>query len=238
MITHVRRHAIGYLALFVALGGSSYAAVKLPPNSVGPSQIRSNAITGVEIKNGSIGLADLSSAARRALEGVAGVAGAAGPAGPGGPGGPAGPAGEKGEKGERGDKGEAGIPGVLGVFGGGTGSYVSETGTVYEVGGIVLSRPARLVAQTTIDAFGFSSGVPGTGQAACSQEVRRPDGAFVALLSRDPRIVTLQSSEHKSISVLGSAALPAGSYVVAVTCQLIDRASAVGESVVTAFAAS
>jgi hypothetical protein len=50
----MRRHltpsfAISLIALFVALGGSSYAAVKLKANSV----------TGREIKNGSVTLADL-----------------------------------------------------------------------------------------------------------------------------------------------------------------------------------
>jgi hypothetical protein len=50
-------------------------------------------ITGGDIKNGSIGLKDLSSAARRALAGRAGAAGPAGAAGAQGPTGPQGPAG-------------------------------------------------------------------------------------------------------------------------------------------------
>jgi hypothetical protein len=39
------------LALFLALGGVSYAAVKLPANSVGSKQLRRNAVTGAKIKN-------------------------------------------------------------------------------------------------------------------------------------------------------------------------------------------
>ena len=39
------------LALFLALGGVSYAAVKLPRNSVGAKQLRKNAVTSVKIKN-------------------------------------------------------------------------------------------------------------------------------------------------------------------------------------------
>ena len=50
-------------------------------------------ITGGQIKNGSIGLADLSSGARAALRGQRGAQGQAGPMGPSGPAGPAGPAG-------------------------------------------------------------------------------------------------------------------------------------------------
>jgi hypothetical protein len=55
----MRRHitpsfVLSLVALFVALGGSSYAAVKLKANSV----------TGREIKNGSITLADLNKSIR------------------------------------------------------------------------------------------------------------------------------------------------------------------------------
>jgi len=39
------------IAVFVALGGASYAAIKLPKNSVGTRQIKKNAITTAKIKN-------------------------------------------------------------------------------------------------------------------------------------------------------------------------------------------
>ena len=45
MLAYLRRHHIGLLALFIALGGTSYAAAKLPRNSVGSQQIRSGAVT-------------------------------------------------------------------------------------------------------------------------------------------------------------------------------------------------
>ena len=45
---------IALIALFVALGGTSYAAIKLPKNSVGTKQIRNNAVTGAKIKNGAV----------------------------------------------------------------------------------------------------------------------------------------------------------------------------------------
>lgn len=35
MFAHVRANAVSYVALFVALGGTSYAALRLPANSVG-----------------------------------------------------------------------------------------------------------------------------------------------------------------------------------------------------------
>ena len=70
------------LALFIALGGSSYAALRLPRNSVGSAQIRAGAVHSSEVKNGSLRTADLSASTRRALRGATGPAGAQGPAGP------------------------------------------------------------------------------------------------------------------------------------------------------------
>ena len=69
------------LALFIALGGSSYAALSLPRNSVGTQQIRPGAVRSADVKNRSLQVADLSSTARAALAGRTGPAGPAGPAG-------------------------------------------------------------------------------------------------------------------------------------------------------------
>ncbi len=46
---------IALIALFVALGGTSFAAINaLPKNSVGSKQLKKNAVTGVKIKNGAV----------------------------------------------------------------------------------------------------------------------------------------------------------------------------------------
>jgi hypothetical protein len=42
------------IAVFIALGGASYAAVKVPKNSVGTKQIKNGAITGAKIKSGAV----------------------------------------------------------------------------------------------------------------------------------------------------------------------------------------
>jgi hypothetical protein len=47
---------ISLIALFVALGGASYAAVSLPKNSVGTAQIRNNAVNYKKIATHTIGL--------------------------------------------------------------------------------------------------------------------------------------------------------------------------------------
>ena len=91
LATYMWRHHLALLALFVVLGGTSYAAVNaLPKNSVGSKQVI----------NGSLQTIDLSRKARAALKGnrgprgFTGAPGAQGARGPTGPVGPAtGPAG-------------------------------------------------------------------------------------------------------------------------------------------------
>src|SRR3954447_4992185 len=77
------------LALFVALGGTSYAVAKLPRNSVGPGQLRTNSVGASEIRrhavrsselgDRSIRLRDVSLSARKSLQGAVGPQGPAGP---------------------------------------------------------------------------------------------------------------------------------------------------------------
>jgi len=45
---HLRSNLVAYLALFVALGGTSYAAVNLPTGSVGNRQIKNHSITPIK----------------------------------------------------------------------------------------------------------------------------------------------------------------------------------------------
>jgi hypothetical protein len=50
----LRRNTIALLALFIALGGTTYAATALPKNSVGTKQLKKNAVTAVKIKNANV----------------------------------------------------------------------------------------------------------------------------------------------------------------------------------------
>jgi hypothetical protein len=52
-------NVVASLALFVALGGASYAAISLPRNSVGAKQIKKNAVNGRKVKNRSLTGADI-----------------------------------------------------------------------------------------------------------------------------------------------------------------------------------
>jgi hypothetical protein len=76
LTSYLRRHHVALLALFVALGGTSYAAVALPRGSVGKRQLRKNAVTGAKVKDGSLRSKDF-----RAGELPAGPQGIQGPAG-------------------------------------------------------------------------------------------------------------------------------------------------------------
>ena len=78
------------VAVFVALGGTSYAVASLPKNSVGAPQIKAKAVGSSELRtrairskhihNGSVSAKDLSAAARRSLRGKQGPVGPPGPA--------------------------------------------------------------------------------------------------------------------------------------------------------------
>jgi hypothetical protein len=54
LIHSLRSQSIGVAALFVALGGTGYAAISIPKNSVGTRQIRNAAVTASKLGKGSI----------------------------------------------------------------------------------------------------------------------------------------------------------------------------------------
>ena len=55
ILHHLRANLIAYLALFVSLGGSSYAAFTLPAGSVGNQQLKNHLITPIKFDRRSIG---------------------------------------------------------------------------------------------------------------------------------------------------------------------------------------
>ena len=87
---------ISLLALFVALGGTSYAATSLPANSVGTKQLKSGAVTRSKISSGT--LASLKG--KRGPQGLQGIQGIQG---------------VQGVKGDKGVKGDTGAPGLNGT---------------------------------------------------------------------------------------------------------------------------
>lgn len=101
---HLRSNVVAYLALFVALGGTSYAAFRLPTNSVGTRQIRNHAVTAAKVKVGSLLARDFRSG--QLPTGQRGVQGNSGQQGP---------QGSPGGLGSQGPKGAAGANGATNV---------------------------------------------------------------------------------------------------------------------------
>ncbi len=60
-LNHLKHNLVAYVALFVALGGTSYAAVSLPAGSVGTKQLRNGSVTGSKLARGAVSPANLNS---------------------------------------------------------------------------------------------------------------------------------------------------------------------------------
>ena len=94
IIDHLKGNAVGYVALFAALGGTSYAAVSLPAGSVHARQLANGAVTHAKLARGSVNdsnlvshsltAADFRPGVLKALSGARGAGGATGAAGPAG----------------------------------------------------------------------------------------------------------------------------------------------------------
>jgi hypothetical protein len=54
ILTHVRNNLVAYIALFIALGGSSYAAFRLPAGSVGARELKNGSITAKKLNPTSV----------------------------------------------------------------------------------------------------------------------------------------------------------------------------------------
>ena len=54
VLGHLQSNVIAYVALFVALGGTGYAAVNIPKGSVGTSQLKNHSVTPIKLARSSI----------------------------------------------------------------------------------------------------------------------------------------------------------------------------------------
>ena len=100
---------VAVIALSVALGGTGYAALTLPKNSIRAKQIAPSAVRSAEVKNRSIKRRDIARGVLRAAQGPAGPQGLPGPSGP------------------AGAKGDAGAPGTALAY-----AWVESNGVVDE----------------------------------------------------------------------------------------------------------
>jgi hypothetical protein len=188
---YIRRHHVGLLALFVALGGTSYAAVKLPRNSVGTAQIRSKAVTQ----------AKLSTATVKALQGAKGDKGATGATGP---------AGANGANGANGAKGDPGAPATFSAAVSAL-SGASAPATTVPAASVTLQKPGKILVVVT-GTLAVTCGVGG----ACSYEVGALlDGA--TLIGGTATTLTTGSgmSATKTVAIAGMIDAQPGTHQVA-----------------------
>ena len=119
-LSHLRSNLVAYVALFVALGGSSYAAVRLAPGSVTTRALAKRAVTHGKLAANSVGTKNIANGSLTRADfkpGTLSGSGAKGDTGASGPAGPAGP-GQHAVKGDRGPAGPAGPTGPTGPPGG------------------------------------------------------------------------------------------------------------------------
>jgi hypothetical protein len=98
-------NVVASIALFAALGGSSYAAI-----SITGKQVRDASLSGRDVRNGSLTTGDVRDQSLLARDFKAGQL----PVGPEGGRGPEGPIGQQGPIGPQGLQGERGLPGISG----------------------------------------------------------------------------------------------------------------------------
>jgi hypothetical protein len=109
---------VSLLALTVAIGGTSYAAVQIARDSVASAQIKDDTIRSRDVADGGLRATDFApSQLPSGAPGAQGEPGGIGPAGPVGPPGEQGPPGVPGPSGATGEQGLPGVPGPSGAPG-------------------------------------------------------------------------------------------------------------------------
>ena len=238
MPRNLRRHlsysnVVSTLCLFVVLGGGAYAASRLPKDSVGPRQIKADAIrtpeladysvTSPKVANGSLLSEDF--APGQLPQGAQGERGPKGDTGEKGLKGDTGATGLKGDTGDQGDTGPT--EGVAGDIAGtltSEGSFDDVTLTTTRAGRLLVSKSvSRLTidcgAATTAYVWAALDGtrVPGAVEIVPTGQLLSFDlaGVTADVIQPGPHVLTLDlQCRGGTLSSFAGTVLRAGSIVV------------------------
>jgi hypothetical protein len=219
---HLRGNAVAYLAIFVGLGGTSYAAVTIPKNSVGNKQLKKDAVDTKKVKNGTLLKDDFKGTL---------------PAGPQGPGGGVGEKGAPGGQGAKGDQGDKGVGGDQGFPGSnltpsqGANSAPTPATTLGATDTPLITAPAVVTTAANTRLLAAAGGTAGGDDTVVDCVLNRSTngGAKAAMGQRvATQIATLGffPGYLAPIAAQGSADVPPGSHVVTLECN--DGASVDG----------
>lgn len=155
-------NVIATLALFIALGGTGYAALKLPKNSVGSEQLKANSVTSAKVKGGSLRADDFKATVRSSLRGRRGRQGLPGP---------------EGKPGKQGSKGAAGVPGSARAYA----TVAAETGQPPTFAAMVPSLSFASVTRTAPGVYCLATPLLTFAQrSAAIVSVREVGGGYVS----------------------------------------------------------
>ena len=188
------------IALFVALSGASYAAIKLPINAVGTAQIKKDAVTSTKVKDGSLLAGDFKAGQL--------------------------PAGAKGETGAAGASGVTAANGTsgssLGITLTGTPQEVmSTTVSSGPAGRMVVTGSFRMYNQT-VAAGGSSCGVRIDGAPASE-----PTWTFGGVVQNVGEYII---NNDWQVPVVASASVTAGTHTASVICTKVGPGTTVAYS--------
>ena len=174
MLTHLKRNAVAYSALFVALGGTSYAAARLPAESVGTKELRSGAVTRAKLHRDAVTSLGVKDHTLKKVDFAAGQL-------------TAGPKGDRGDPGAKGDKGDPGAKGDPGPTLGDSGLTTGAVTSTPSAGAFTIAtKSVTLTTRSRIFAIASSrASIAGCSSLACSARVGlRVDGEPVAASTR------------------------------------------------------
>ena len=207
---HLRSNGLAYVALFIALTSTSYAAIKIPNNSVGNKQLKKNAVDTKKVKNKTLLAEDFKNGLPAGPQGAAGAQGAPGPQGD---------QGGKGDKGDPGLKGDTGNPGAPASTLTPSQSISQDPADVPLTGAdqVLLTAPPLVTSVPSRIHASALGNIQSTTSADCVVNISTDGGAKTAMGQRTafnpPINVTVPAP------ATGAILRPAGSHVVTYECK-------------------